>query len=312
VSRRQWIGPACAVLGVGGFSFKAILAKLVYQDPSVDVATLLALRMLYAAPFFTAMAWYGSRRANAHPIARADALRLVWFGFIGYYLSSLLDFSGLRYISASLERLVLYLYPTMVVLLSAFLLKEPITRRAMVAVGLSYAGIVVAFAHDLRFGGDVHDTLQGGMLVFGSAALYALYLVQAGSVIGRIGSMRFIAWAMLTSAVFVLVQFLVVNPLDALAVSPRVHALSLTMAVVSTVLPTWLIAESVRRIGANEASLIGALGPVITMGLGVAILGEPFELVQLAGAALVLCGVLLVTLRPSRAAVTADAGTGAR
>ena len=300
------------MFGVLGFSFKAILIKLAYREDSVDAITLLTLRMIYSAPMFLVMAAWAQRQARATPTSGADWLRLVWLGCIGYYLSSLLDFSGLRYISASLERLVLYLYPTMVVLLSAFLLKEPITRRAMVAVGLSYAGIMVAFAHDLRFGGDVHDTLQGGMLVFGSAALYALYLVQAGSVIGRIGSMRFIAWAMLTSAVFVLVQFLVVNPLEALAVSPRVHALSLTMAVVSTVLPTWLIAESVRRIGANEASLIGALGPVITMGLGVVILGEPFELVQLVGAALVLCGVLLVTLRPSRASVTADAGTGAR
>ena len=312
MSGGRWIGPACAILGVAGFSFKAILAKLVYQDPTVDVATLLALRMLYAAPFFTAMAWYGSRRSGSPPIARPDALRLLWFGFIGYYLSSLLDFSGLRYISASLERLVLYLYPTIVVLLSALLLKERVTRRAVVALALSYAGIVVAFAHDLRFGADAHATLLGGMLVFASAALYALYLVQGGPVIVRIGSMRFIAWAMLTSAVFVLVQFLVVNPLGALAVSPRVHLLSLTMATLSTVLPTWLIAEAVRRIGANEASLIGALGPVITMGLGIWILGEPFELAQFAGAALVLGGVLLVTLRGSRPAVTADAGTGAR
>jgi drug/metabolite transporter (DMT)-like permease len=305
-SSRRWIGPLCAVFGVLGFSFKAILIKLAYREYPVDAITLLTLRMLYSAPLFLAMAAWAQRRARATPlishIARADWWRLVWLGCIGYWLASLLDFMGLQYITASLERLVLFLYPTIVVLLSALMLRQPITRRAVAALVLSYAGIAFVFWHDIRFAGDASATLQGGALVFASAILYALYLVQAGGVIARLGSARFIAWAMLASTVFVVTQFLLTRPLAALAVPRSVHAISLAMAVFSTVLPTWLIAESIRRMGANAASLVGSLGPVFTIGLGAMILGEPVHAIQLAGATLVLGGVLLVTLKPRSAA----------
>jgi len=302
VLSRRWIGPVCAVVGVLGFSFKAILIKLAYRDASVDAITLLTLRMLYSAPLFLAMAAWARRAPGAPPTSRADWMRLIWLGCIGYYLASLLDFMGLQYITASLERLVLFLYPTVVVLLSALLLGQPVTRRAAAALMLSYAGIAVVFWHDLRFTGNAGATLAGGGLVFLSAILYALYLVQAGGVIARLGSSRFIAWAMLASTVFVVAQFLLTRPLSALAVPGRIHALSLAMAIISTVLPTWLIAESIRRMGANAASLIGSLGPVFTIGLGAMILGEPVHAIQLAGAALVLGGVMLVTVKPRAAA----------
>lgn len=305
--RARWIGPACAVAGVTGFSFKAIFVKLAFREGVVDVSTLLALRMLYAAPLLVLMAWYASRQSAAPALTRAEWIRIVWFGFTAYYLASYLDFLGLRTISASLERLILYLYPTFVVILSALLLRVPITRRAAAALVLSYGGIAVAFAHDLRFAGDPRDTVVGSLLVLACAVLYALYLVQSGALIAKLGSLRFIAWAMLASTGFVMLQFLAVNPVSALAVSPRVHALSLGMAVVSTVVPTWLIAESIRRIGANQSSLIGAMGPMITMGLGALILGEPFEALQAVGAALVLAGVLLVSLRPPRRDALAEA-----
>jgi drug/metabolite transporter (DMT)-like permease len=292
---RRWIGPLCAVLGVLGFSFKAILIKLAYREHPVDAITLLTLRMLYSAPLFLAMAAWVQRTPRASPrrspISRADLLRLVWLGCIGYWLASLLDFMGLQYITASLERLVLFLYPTIVVLLSALMLRQPITRRAVTALVLSYAGIAFVFWQDLRFTGDAGATLRGGGLVFASAILYALYLVQAGGVIARLGSSRFIAWAMLASTVFVVAQFALTRPLSALAVPGS-----------STVLPTWLIAESIRRMGANAASLVGSFGPVFTIGLGAMILGEPVRAIQLAGATLVLGGVLLVTLKPRSAA----------
>jgi drug/metabolite transporter (DMT)-like permease len=303
---RRWIGPLCAVLGVLGFSFKAILIKLAYREHPVDAITLLTLRMLYSAPLFLAMAAWVQRTPRASPrrspISRADLLRLVWLGCIGYWLASLLDFMGLQYITASLERLVLFLYPTIVVLLSALMLRQPITRRAVTALVLSYAGIAFVFWQDLRFTGDAGATLRGGGLVFASAILYALYLVQAGGVIARLGSSRFIAWAMLASTVFVVAQFALTRPLSALAVPGSIHAISLAMAVFSTVLPTWLIAESIRRMGANAASLVGSFGPVFTIGLGAMILGEPVRAIQLAGATLVLGGVLLVTLKPRSAA----------
>ncbi|MEO8345499.1 MAG: DMT family transporter [Betaproteobacteria bacterium] len=297
---RHWVGALCAVFGVLGFSFKAILIKLAYRDYPVDAITLLTLRMLYSAPLFLFMAAWAQRAARSAPTTRSDWMRLVWLGCIGYYLASLLDFMGLQYITASLERLVLFLYPTLVVLLSALLLGRSITRRAVAALVLSYAGIALVFWHDLRFAVDAGATLTGGGLVFASAILYALYLVQAGGVIARLGSARFISWAMLASTVFIVVQFLLTRPLSALAVPGTIHAISLAMAIFSTVLPTWLIAESIRRMGANSASLVGSLGPVFTIGLGAVILGEPVHAIQLAGAALVLGGVMLVTMNAGR------------
>jgi len=294
------IGPLAAVIGVLGFSFKAILIKLAYAWAPIDAVTLLALRMIYSAPFFALMAWWATRRAPA-PIGRRDWLHILWLGFIGYYLASLVDFMGLQYVSASLERLMLYLYPTLVVVLSAILLKQRITGRILTALALSYAGIVLVFVRDLSLAGDPHELWLGGGLVFAGAALYAVYLVAAGPVIGRLGSLRFISWAMLASTVFVLLQFALTRPMAALAAPFRIQLLSLTMAVLSTVLPTFLIAEAIRRIGANRTSLVGSLGPVFTIWLGWWLLGEPVHWIQLGGVALVLAGVTLVTLRPRAA-----------
>lgn len=293
-----WVGPACAALGVFAFSLKGIFIKLAYAAAPVDAITLLALRMLYSAPLYLAMGWWASRRPGAAPLTRADVRSLAWFGCIGYYLASLVDFMGLQYITASLERLVMFLYPTIVVLLSALLYRKRVTGRSVLALALSYAGIAVVLWQDVRLSADAGTTLRGVSLVFASAALYALYLVQSGPVIARLTSMRFIAWAMLASSVFVWVQFLATRPLSALVLPPEVHLLALAMAVFATVLPTWLIAESVHRMGAHSASLVGALGPIFTAVLGAWVLHERFGPVQMAGGALVLAGVLLVTLRP--------------
>jgi drug/metabolite transporter (DMT)-like permease len=149
-----WIGPVCSVLGVLGFSFKAILIKLAYAWHPVDAVTLLALRMLFAEPLFVAMAWWAGRQADARPIATRDWRWLVWLGFTRYYLSSPLDFVGLMYITAALERLVLYLYPTIVLVLSIALHGRRVVPREIVALAVSYAGIALVFAHDLHFGGD--------------------------------------------------------------------------------------------------------------------------------------------------------------
>jgi drug/metabolite transporter (DMT)-like permease len=292
-----WIGPAMAILGVLGFSFKAILIKLAYAWAPIDAVTLLALRMIYATPFFVLMALWSTRRGTP-PTGRRDWIAILWLGFIGYYLASLADFTGLQYVTAALERLMLYLYPTIVVVISAIFLKQRITGRILVALALSYAGILVVFARDLSLAGDSHALWLGGALVFASSLLYALYLVGAGPVITRLGSLRFIALAMLTSALFVFLQFAATRPMSALSASLRIHLLSLAMAVFSTVLPTFLIAEAIKCIGANRTSLIGSLGPVFTIALGFWILGEPVHWIQLGAAALVLSGVTLVTLKP--------------
>ena len=301
-----WIGPVCAVVGVLGFSFKAILIKLAYAWTAVDPVTLLALRMVYSAPFFVAMAWISGRAADAKPISPRDWRALAVLGFLGYYLASLLDFLGLKYITAALERLVLFLNPTIVVVLSALLLKKPITRRAVVALVLSYVGIAFVLWQDLHVGANLRSTAIGGALVFASAIAYALYLVRSTDIIARLGSSRFIAWAMLASTIFVLIHFALTRPFAALDVPGSIHRLAFAMAVFSTVLPTWLIAESIRRMGANAASLVGSLGPVFTIGLGAAILGEPVYALQLTGAAFVLAGVLLVTIKPKSRVASID------
>jgi drug/metabolite transporter (DMT)-like permease len=299
LTRTSLVGPAFAVIGILGFSFKAILIKLAYSWAPIDPITLLTLRMIYSAPFFALMAWWVSKASGVKPMRRSDWLAILWLGFIGYYLASLLDFMGLQYITASLERLVLFLYPTIVVLLSVALFKKRVGGRIWVALALSYAGILLVFEHDLRFAGDIHGFWLGAALVFAGAFCYALYLVGAGPIITRIGSVRFIAWAMLTSTAFVIVQFLLTRPLAALAASAPIQLLSLVMALFSTVLPTLLVAEAIKRIGANRTSLIGSLGPVFTIWLGWWMLGEAVHWTQLLGAALVLSGVTLVTMKPA-------------
>ncbi len=297
-SANAWLGPLLAVVGVLGFSFKAILIKLAYRYGPADPVALLTLRMLYAAPFFLAMAWWSGRAPGARPIGASDMRRLVGLGFIGYYVSSLLDFMGLQYITASLERLVLFLYPTIVVVLSAIFLAKPVTRRAVAALVLSYAGIALAVWHDVRITGDAPAIALGSALVFASAVGYAIYLVGAGGIIARLGSSRFIAWAMLASTVFIGVQFALTRRVEALALPASVQGLAIAMAIFPTVLPTWMIAESIRRIGASTASLIGSLGPVFTIGLGALMLGEAVNLLQLVGVVLVLAGVMLVSRGP--------------
>jgi drug/metabolite transporter (DMT)-like permease len=294
------VGPAFAMVGVLGFAFKAILIKLAYASTPIDAVTLLTLRMAYSAPFFAVMAWWSTRAPESKPLARRDWLSIVWLGFIGYYLSSLVDFIGLQYVTAALERLMLYLYPTIVVVLSAIFFKQRITGRIIVALVLSYVGILLVFARDLELAGDPGALWLGGALVFASSFLYACYLVGVGPVIARLGSLRFIALAMLTSALFIFAHFLATRPVTAVLVPVRIHLLSLTMAVFSTVLPTYLIAEAIKRIGASRTSLLGSMGPLFTIWLGAWLLDEPVHPVQLVGAALVLAGVALVTLRPAR------------
>ncbi len=183
-------------------------------------------------------------------------------------------------------------------MLSAIFLRQRITGRIALALVLSYAGIALVFGRDLTFSGDAHALWLGGALVFASSVFYALYLIGAGPVIAKLGSLRFIALAMLISSAFVFVQFATTRPAAALAAPLRIQLLSLTMAIFSTVLPTYLIAEAIKRMGANRTSLVGSLGPVFTIWLGLWILGEPVHWIQIGGAALVLAGVTLVALRP--------------
>ncbi len=291
------IGVAMAIAGVVCFSLRPILIKLAYGYV-VDPITLLALRMIFSLPFFlAAAAWIGRSSARA-PIGRKDAWAIVLLGFVGYYFASFADFLGLQYISAGLGRLILFIYPTLVVLLSmAFLRKRP-SAREVVALGATYSGIALVMSNAMA-DANAHLAL-GAALCFASAAGYAVYLVASSQVVQRVGSMRFTAYAMSVASAFCILQFLLLRPLSALRMPGEVYGLAAAMAVLSTVLPVFITTEALRRIGANRVALLGALGPVTAIFFGWVGLDETMAPVQLAGAALVLAGVVLVTLKAAR------------
>ena len=290
------IGALYAFIAAVAFSGKAILVKLAYVY-SVDAVTLLALRMLFALPFFIAMAVWAARRESAVDITPRDWGVLALLGVLGYYLASLLDFLGLLYISASLERLVIFLYPTLVVVLSAVYFKRRITAHVGVALLLSYAGIALVFVHDVNFGQK--DIILGGLLVFASILVYAIYLIGSGGIIARLGSARFTGYAMTISCGVVGLHFGVTNPVETLVQPLPVYGLALAMAIFSTVLPALLLSEGIRRIGVDKTSIIGSIGPVATLALAYLFLGESMSIMQMLGAVLVLAGVLYISLRSS-------------
>lgn len=287
-------GTALAVLAALGFSLKAILVKLAYPH-GVDAVTLIALRMVFALPFFAAVALRETGRVGRAPLSAGDRAAIAFLGVVGYYAASFLDFLGLQYISAGLERLILYLYPTLVVLLSWLFLGRRLARRDALAMALSYAGIALAFAHDLAATPADGDTWLGGALVFACALAYAVYLVGNGQMVARVGAARFTALAMSWACLACILQFLLVHPLSALRLPWQVFALAAAMALVSTVLPTFLISSAIRAIGSTRAALVGSVGPPATILLGYWLLGEPVSAQQLLGGALVVAGVLMVS-----------------
>lgn len=283
-------GIVLAAIAATLFSAKAVVVKLAYLY-GVDPVTLLALRMLFAAPFFAvALAW-SSRGRPA--LSGRDHARLVLMGVAGYYGASYLDFLGLQHVSAALERLILYLYPTIVVLISVLFLRRRFTRHDGWAMLLAYAGIIAAFWHDVTVGQG--NVLLGSALIFGSALTYAVYLVIGGELVKRLGAIRLTAYAILVSTAAVLLQFLLLNPLQALVQPAPVYWLSAVNGVFCTVIPAFATMLAVERIGAGRAAMVAMVGPVATIVLAWVLLGESASLWGLAGTALVLAGVLLLS-----------------
>jgi len=290
------LGVALAICAALGFSFKAIFVKLAYAVPQavpVDAVTLLALRMVFALPVFVWVGFHSSRQAP--PLSRRDWLMLAALGLLGYYGASILDFIGLRYISAGFERLVLFTYPTLTVMIGVLFMGKKLARRELGALALSYAGIGLAFFHDLEFAGETRTVLLGAAFVFASSLSYAFYLSGSATMIDRLGAARFTALAMLVSTLATLLHFFATQPLSALVQPLPIYAYGAGMALFSTVLPVFWQSAAIRRIGAAKAVLIGTLGPVLTIFFGWWLLGEPLSLAQLIGAGLVVCGVLLAS-----------------
>jgi drug/metabolite transporter (DMT)-like permease len=286
-------GLLLAAAGAIAFSGKAIIVKLAYQY-GVDSITLLMFRMLFAMPFFLLLAWWAGR--GQAPLTRRDVWGVLGLGFSGYYLSSYLDFLGLQYISASFERLILYLNPTLVLILGWVLYKRKITYRQGVAMAVSYSGVLLVFGHEISLVGD--NVFLGATLVFLSAVTYAIYLSYSGQLVQRLGSLRLAGLATTVACFFCILQFVLLKPMSALNVAPEVIGLSVLNATACTVLPVLMIMMAIERIGAGLTSQVGMIGPMSTLTMGVFFLNEPFTIWILAGTALVLGGVFWVTQTP--------------
>jgi drug/metabolite transporter (DMT)-like permease len=287
-------GVALAVVAAFGFSFKAILVKLAYPY-GVDAVTLLFLRMAFALPAFLWVGFTASR--NAPALSRRDWLAVALLGVLGYYGASILDFLGLKYISAGLERLILFTYPTLTLLFGVVLHGRAISRREAVALTLCYAGISAAFVHDLQFTDDTAAVWIGGGFVFASSVSYALYLSGSAGMIVKLGAARFTALAMLVSTAATGGHFLATQPLTALVQPWPVYALGAAMGLFCTVLPVFAQSAAIRRIGSGQAALVGMVGPLLTIVFAWLLLNEGFSTAQMVGVALVVAGVAAVSRR---------------
>lgn len=285
-----WAGLALAVAGAVAFSGKAIVAKLLYRH-GVDAVTVLFFRMLFALPFFLAMAWWASRGKAL--LTSQDKRMVLLLGVTGYYLASFLDFLGLQYISASLERLILYLNPTLVLAISVVMFGQRVGARQLAAIGVSYTGVLLVFGHEV--GSQGPHAVLGTLLVFGSAVSYAVYLAYSGAVVQRLGSLRLVGLASTVACALCIGQFFVLRSVDvALSVPPPVIWLSVLNATACTVAPVLMVMMAIERIGPTLAAQTGMVGPMSTLLMGVAILGEPFTPWIAAGTLLVLVGIWLL------------------
>ena len=298
-NKRFVTGLILAVAGSIAFSGKAIIVKLAYRH-GVDAVTLIMFRMLFALPIFAVMAWWASR--NKPALTLHDWLGVLGLGFTGYYLASYLDFAGLAYISAALERLILYLNPTLVLILGWLLYKKPMKSAQIWAMALSYAGILLVFGHELKFDGSTSsNTVLGAVLVFGSAVSYAVYLSYSGEMVQRLGSLRLVGLATTVACLLCIAQFVLLRPLSsAFTVAPEVIWLSVLNATLCTALPVLAVMMAIERIGASLTAQTGMIGPMSTILMGVFILGEPLNAWIIAGTVLVLGGVYMVSRRRSR------------
>jgi drug/metabolite transporter (DMT)-like permease len=284
-------GLLLAIAGTALFGLKSIFIKLAYAE-GVDTETLLMLRMLIAFPAYLLMLrWLWRKPAQVRPL-RHEWLAVFGMGFLGYYLASWLDMEGLNYISAQLERLTLYTYPIMTTLLGWLFLREVITRRVVLALLLTYSGVILLYLREATQ--NMQQASWGVLLVALAALSFSCYVVLSKHYITRLGSRLFTSIAMLASTFFVLIHFLITHDLEDLLINNTAWVYAFLLAVFSTLLPSFMVSEAIARIGAARTSIVGTAGPVFTIVLAVILLGEPFGWVHLAGMLLVMSGVSLL------------------
>lgn len=289
---RALSGMAIAMVGSIGFSGKAIIVKLAYRY-HVDAVTLIMYRMLVALVPFALIAYWAGR--GKPPLVWRDRIAILFLGLTGYYLASFLDFLGLQYISASLERLILYLNPTLVFVFGILLFGQRATRQQVLSVAVGYLGILVVFGAEANLGGP--HVLRGTLLVFGGAVSYALYIAYSGAMVARVGTMRLVGWASTVACILCIAQFLLVRPLEAALVAPEVLWLSLLNGTACTVAPVLLLMVAISRVGSTAAAQASLLGPLSTIVMGAVLLDEPLTTWVIVGTILVLCSIWMLARR---------------
>lgn len=297
-SNRNFIyGVSIGILGIILFSSKAVIVKLMYNY-KVDFLDALLLRMLFSFPIYLIIAYLYRNKENPVSTTTRDYFWIISFGFVGYYLASLFDFIGLTYIKASLERIILFLYPTIVLLLNRFFLKTKISTKQMLAIGVTYVGIIIAFGQEVQFSGV--NTYIGGAFILLSAFTYASYLVGSGWLIPKFGVVKFTAYVMLVSCICVFIHYAIAGSFDLFNFPWQVYLLGFFIAVFATVIPSFLVSESIKHISSSNFAIIAAIGPISTIILAVLFLNEKLSLLQYFGALIVISGIVLINVKKKK------------
>lgn len=296
----QLFGFLICMIGALLFSTKAIIVKKAFADVKADALTLLTLRMVFSLPFYLVGAFVVSSSKSNKKMTGKDWLIVIMLGMFGYYLSSLLDFLGLQYISAGLERLILFLYPTFVVLINAFLFKEKIKGKVIWALVLSYLGIAIAYIGELQVDFNNPNFYWGSLLIFLCSITFAIYIAGSGYIIPKIGASKFTSYALLCSTAGVFIHFVLRGNYDSLQKSSGLWWYGIMLAVLATVIPTFLLSYSTKKIGASNVAIISSIGPVSTILQAHYILGESIFFEQIIGTAMILAGILLLSLKSKK------------
>jgi drug/metabolite transporter (DMT)-like permease len=278
------------------FSTKAVIVKKAFHDIHIDAVSLLALRMIFSLPFYLVAAFAVSSRKENVRMNRKQWLGILGLGFVGYYLSSLFDFLGLQYVSAGLERLILFLYPSFVVLINSFFFKTPVSKYQKISLLVTYAGILLAFAGETRMGQHTDSFYWGCLLIFMCAITFSIYTAGSGRMVAQIGATKFTAYAMLAATTGVLINYALAGNYGLRNAGGNVVSYGLILALVATVIPSFLISLAMKKIGSSNVAIISTIGPVSTILQAHLILGEPIFLAQILGTALVTAGILITAL----------------
>ena len=298
-TKKFWSGIAIGVLGIVLFSSKAVMVKLAYNY-KVDAISVLLLRMLFSFPFYVVIAFIYRNKAEAIAIKNKDYVWVVFFGFVGYYLASYFDFVGLTYIKASLERIILFLYPTIVIILNRVFLRQAISKIQAIAIGLTYVGIIIAFSDEVSVSGT--DAYLGGFFILLSAITYASYLVGSGWLIPKFGVIKFTAYAMLVSCFCVFIHYGFIRKMDLFGFAWQVYTLGFLIAVFATVIPSFLVSLSIKMISSSNFAIVAGIGPISTIILASIFLNESLTFLQFFGALIVIGGIVFMSVKSKKKA----------